>query len=62
MFNFLASCGLCSNQPKSGEYSYEVYNKIPIIGGPMGNLNEILSSPQATSQLLEQHHNEPNSF
>lgn len=28
MYNFFASCGLCSNHPKSGEYAYEAYNKV----------------------------------
>lgn len=29
MFNFFASCGLCSNVPASGDYAYEVFKKLP---------------------------------
>lgn len=29
MFNFLSSCGLCSNIPKPGDFAYEVFNKVP---------------------------------
>lgn len=28
MFNFLASCGVCSSQPTPGSYAYEAYHKI----------------------------------
>ncbi len=29
MFNYFASCGLCSNVPSSGDYAYEVFKKLP---------------------------------
>jgi hypothetical protein len=41
MFNFLSSCGFCSNIPKSGDYAYEVFNKVPTIGGIFGNLSSL---------------------
>jgi hypothetical protein len=41
MFNFLSSCGFCSNIPKGGDYAYEVFNKVPTIGGIFGNLSSI---------------------
>lgn len=28
MYNFLASCGLCSSNPTPGDYAYEAYTKI----------------------------------
>ena len=28
MFNFLASCGLCSDRPTPGDYAYEAYPKL----------------------------------
>lgn len=39
MFNFLSSCGFCSNVPRGGDYAYEVFNKVPIVGGIFGNLS-----------------------
>lgn len=41
MFNFLSSCGFCSNIPKGGDYAYEVFNKVPIVGGIFGNLSNL---------------------
>lgn len=41
MFNFLSSCGFCSNIPKGGDYAYEVFNKVPTVGGIFGNLSNL---------------------
>jgi hypothetical protein len=41
MFNFLSSCGFCSNVPKGGDYAFEVFNKVPTVGGIFGNLSNL---------------------
>jgi hypothetical protein len=41
MFNFLSSCGFCSNVPRAGDYAYEVFNKVPTVGGIFGNLSAL---------------------
>lgn len=40
MFNFLSSCGFCSNIPKGGDYAYETFSKVPTVGGIFGNLSQ----------------------
>lgn len=52
MFSFLNSCGFCSNIPKSGDYAYEVFNKVPTIGGIFGNLSSLIGKlPQGNSLI-----------
>jgi calpain-15 len=41
MFSFLGSCGFCSNVPRSGDYAYEVFNKVPTVGGIFGNISTL---------------------
>ena len=38
MFDWFGSCGMCSNVPSSGDYAFETYTKVPIVGGAAGNL------------------------
>lgn len=52
MFSFLNSCGFCSNIPKSGDYAYEVFNKVPTIGGIFGNLSSLIGKlPQGNGLI-----------
>lgn len=44
MFNFLSSCGLCSNIPQGGDFAYEVFNKVPTVGGIFGNLSQVIGN------------------
>lgn len=52
MFSFLNSCGFCSNIPKSGDYAYEVFNKVPTVGGIFGNLSTIIGKFQNSNSLI----------
>lgn len=41
MFNFLSSCGFCSNIPGPGTYALETFRKVPVVGGMFGNLSSL---------------------
>ena len=41
MFNFLNSCGFCSSIPHGGDFAYEIFNKVPTVGGIFGNLSSL---------------------
>lgn len=41
MFNFLSSCGFCSNIPGPGTYALETFRKVPVVGGIFGNLSSL---------------------
>lgn len=52
MFNFLSSCGICSNVPRAGDYAYEVFNKVPTIGGIFGNLSDLTQKIAPIKNLI----------
>jgi hypothetical protein len=43
MFGFLNSCGFCSGQPQAGQYAFEAFNKVPLVGGLLGNLSQLVN-------------------
>lgn len=52
MFNFFNSCGFCSNIPKGGDYAYEVFNKVPTVGGIFGNLSNLVQKVAPISNII----------
>jgi hypothetical protein len=52
MFSFLNNCGFCSNIPKGGDYAYEVFNKVPTVGGIFGNLSTLIGQLREPKSLI----------
>lgn len=51
MFNFLSSCGFCSNLPSPGQYALETFKKVPAVGGLLGNLSGLVNLSNIAGSL-----------
>ncbi len=41
MFDFLSSCSLLSSLPQPGQYAFEAFKKVPVVGGLVANLSNL---------------------